>query len=109
MGMTLETRKKGSFRRNVIVTFVFISLFSLSVTGFVSLTFVNFIGGGTINDSSSALETQIERNMYLTAEKVALTINQKLSNAEGLVRAMAEECEGCPNVNRLRKALKDCE
>ena len=93
MAHSIETKKKGSFRRNVIITFVFISLFSLSVTGFVSLTFVNIIGDGTITDSTSALTIQIQRNMELTSEKVALTINQKLTNAEGLVSAMAEECE----------------
>jgi HAMP domain-containing protein len=93
MTASIETKKKGSFRRNVIITFVLISLFSLATTGFIALTFVNFIGEGTTSDSSNALETQIQRNMELTSEKVALTINQKLSNAEGLVRAMAEECE----------------
>jgi HAMP domain-containing protein len=93
MTYSIETKKKGSFRRNVIITFVIISLFSLATTGFVSLTFVNLIGGGTTDNSSAALEAQIQRNMELTSEKVALTINQKLSNADGLVRAMAEECE----------------
>ena len=93
MSYSIETKKKGSFRTNVIITFVLISLVSLATTGFVALTFVNLIGEGTTSDSSTALETQIQRNMELTSEKVALTINQKLANAEGLVSAMAEECE----------------
>ncbi|MFW9848190.1 MAG: cache domain-containing protein [Candidatus Thorarchaeota archaeon] len=87
------TQKKGSFRRNVIATFLVISLISLGVTGFISLQFVDLIGGYTIGQSSDALEVQIERNMEITAEQNAEAIRQKLANAEGMVNAVAEECE----------------
>ncbi|MHA1961207.1 MAG: cache domain-containing protein [Candidatus Thorarchaeota archaeon] len=88
------TKKKGSFRRNVIVTFLLISVISLGATGAVSLFFVDLIGGYTTDESSVALTTQIERNIELTAEQNALVINQKLANAESMVSAMAEECVG---------------
>ncbi|MHA1907598.1 MAG: cache domain-containing protein [Candidatus Thorarchaeota archaeon] len=87
------TQKKGSFRRNVIATFLVISLLSLGATGFISLQFVDLIGGFTIDQSSEALETQIQRNIEITAEENADVIRQKLESAEGLVRAIAEECE----------------
>ncbi len=87
------TEKKGSFRRNVIVTFLVISVISLASTGFVSLFFMDLIGGYTTEQSSDALEVQIKRNIELTAEKNALVIDQKLSNAEGMVEALAEECQ----------------
>ena len=87
------THKKGSFRRNVIVTFMLISVVSLAVTGAIALSFMNLVGGLTTDESSQALETQIETNIELTAEKNAQVIRQKLSNAEAMVRAMAEEYE----------------
>jgi hypothetical protein len=87
------TQKKGSFRRNVIATFVVISFISLGVTGFISLQFVDLIGGYTTTQSSDALAIQIERNMEITAEQNADIIKQKLQSAEGLVKAIAEECE----------------
>ncbi len=87
------TQKKGSFRRNVIVTFVVISVLSLGVTGFISYQFIGLIGGFTTNQSSDALEQQIRRNMEITAEENARVISQKLQSAEGLVATIAEECE----------------
>ena len=87
------TQKKGSFRRNVIATFLVISFVSLGVTGFISLQFVDLIGGFTTAQSSDALEIQIERNIKITAEQNADVIRQKLQSAEGLVKAIAEECE----------------
>ncbi|UCE09581.1 MAG: hypothetical protein JSW61_11495 [Candidatus Thorarchaeota archaeon] len=88
------TKKKGSFRRNVIVTFLLISIISLGATGAVSLFFVDLIGGFTTTESTTALSNQIERSIEQTAEQNALVINQKLLTAESMVRAMAEECEG---------------
>ncbi len=88
-----QTKKKGSFRVNVIATFLLISVISLGVTGVIALNFVNVIGGVTTTESQDALQEQIQRNMVETAEKTALVINQKLSNAEAMVSAMAEECE----------------
>jgi len=70
-----------------------ISVLSLAATGAVALTFMNLIGGLTTDESSQALETQIETNIELTAENNAQVIRQKLSNAEAMVSAMAEECE----------------
>ncbi|MDF1538108.1 MAG: cache domain-containing protein [Candidatus Thorarchaeota archaeon] len=87
------TQKKGSFRRNVIATFLVISVISLGVTGFISLQFVDLIGGFTTAQSSDALATQIERNIKIAAEQNADVIQQKLESAEGLVKAIAEECE----------------
>ncbi|MFW9787615.1 MAG: cache domain-containing protein [Candidatus Thorarchaeota archaeon] len=90
---TTQTKKKGSFRTNVILTFLVISLVSLAATGVVSLTFVNLIGNSTRDQSSTALENQIQINMDATAQKTALVINQKLASAEGMIAAAAEELE----------------
>ncbi|MGD9395674.1 MAG: cache domain-containing protein [Candidatus Thorarchaeota archaeon] len=90
---TTQTRKKGKFRTNVILTFLVISLVSLGATGVVSLTFVDLIGNSTRDQSSVALENQIQTNMDETAQKTALVINQKLSSAEGMIAAAAEELE----------------
>jgi HAMP domain-containing protein len=88
-----KTKKKGSFRRNVILTFVAISIISLGATGGISYFFVDLIGDFTATESTTALKSQIQTNMDLTAEKTALVINQKMTNAESMVLAMAEECE----------------
>jgi HAMP domain-containing protein len=93
MSQPIQTKKKGKFRTNVILTFLVISLVSLSATGFVSLTFVDIIGGFTKDQSSLALETQIETNMEQTAQKTALVINQKLTSAQGMIEAAAKELE----------------
>jgi HAMP domain-containing protein len=93
MSQSIQTKKKGKFRTNVILTFLVISLVSLSATGIVSLTFVNIIGGFTKEQSSLALETQIQTNMEQTAQKTALVINQKLSTAQGMIEAAAQELE----------------
>jgi len=90
---TTQTKKKGKFRTTVILTFLVISLVSLAATGVVSLTFVDLIGNSTRDQSSIALETQIETNMDQTAQKTALVINQKLASAEGMIAAAAEELE----------------
>ncbi len=87
------TQKKGSFRRNVIATFLVISVLSLGITGVISYQFIGFIGGVTTSQSSDALEQQIRLNMKLTAEENADVIGQKLRSAEGLVASIAEECE----------------
>ncbi len=93
MAKNIETKKKGSFRRNVILTFVTISIVSLGATGAISYFFVDLIGDFTTGQSSTALDSQIQTNMLSTAEKTAEVINQKLTNAESMVIAMAEECE----------------
>jgi len=93
MAQSTQTKKKGKFRTNVIVTFLVISIVSLSATGFVSLTFVDLIGTFTLDQSSVALQTQIETNMESTAQKTALVINQKLASAQGMVEAAAAELE----------------
>jgi HAMP domain-containing protein len=92
-----QTKKKGKFRTTVILTFLVISLVSLAATGFVSLTFVNLIGNSTKDQSSIALENQIQTNMDETAQKTALVINQKLASAEGMIAAAAEELEALFN------------
>jgi HAMP domain-containing protein len=88
-----QTKKKGKFRTNVILTFLVISLVSLGATGLISLTFVDLIGNSTTDQSSIALEEQIQTNMDETAQKTALVINQKLASAEGMIAAAAEELE----------------
>jgi len=88
-----QTKKKGKFRTTVILTFLTISLISLAATGFISLTFVDLIGNSTRDQSSTALENQIQTNMDQTAQKTALVINQKLASAEGMIAAAAEELE----------------
>jgi HAMP domain-containing protein len=90
---TTQTKKKGKFRTTVILTFLVISFVSLAATGVVSLTFVDLIGNSTRDQSSFALESQIKTNMEETAQKTALVINQKLSSAEGMIAAAAEELE----------------
>jgi HAMP domain-containing protein len=93
MAQRTQTKKKGSFRTNVIMTFLVISFVSLASTGVVSLWFVDLIGNSTRDESVNALENQIETNMNQTAHKTALVINQKLETAEGMIRAAAEELE----------------
>jgi HAMP domain-containing protein len=90
---TTQTKKKGKFRTNVILTFLVISLVSLAATGVISLTFVDLIGNSTRDQSSIALQNQIQTNMIETAQKTALVINQKLTSAEGMIAAAAEEIE----------------
>ena len=90
---TSQTKKKGKFRTTVILTFLVISLVSLAATGAISLTFVDLIGNSTRDQSSIALESQIQTNMDETAQKTALVINQKLASAEGMIAAAAEELE----------------
>ena len=93
MAQSTQTKKKGKFRTNVILTFLVISFVSLSATGVVSITFVDLIGTFTLDQSSLALQTQIETNMEKTAQKTALVINQKLASAQGMVEAAAAELE----------------
>ncbi|MBN2228754.1 MAG: HAMP domain-containing protein [Candidatus Thorarchaeota archaeon] len=93
MAQTTQTKKKGKFRTNVILTFLVISFVSLSATGIISLTFVDIIGTFTRDESSLALETQIQTNMDLTAQKTAQVINQKLTSAQGMIEAAAKELE----------------
>ena len=87
------TKKRGSFRRSVVISLVLISVVSLAVTGVVSQQFMTYIGDDTTSLSAAALREQAIRNMELTAEKNALVISEKLARAEGMIRAMAEECE----------------
>jgi len=93
MSTSTQTKKKGKFRTNVILTFLVITLVSLSATGLVSLAFVDVIGGFTRDQSSLALETQIQTNMEQTAQKTALVINQKLTSAQGMIEAAAQELQ----------------
>ena len=93
MSKPMKTKKKGSFRRNVIMTFLVISLVSLGATGFISYAFVQLMGDTTTSQSTAALETQIQNHMSQTAEKTAAVIEQKLSTAESLIDALAEEFE----------------
>ncbi|NOR38991.1 MAG: hypothetical protein GQ580_05345, partial [Candidatus Thorarchaeota archaeon] len=87
------TKKRGSFRKSVVISLVLISVISLALTGMVSQQFMTYIGDDTTSLAASALREQAIRNMELTAEKNALVINQKLARAEGMIRAMANECE----------------
>lgn len=91
MSKQIKTRKKGSFKRNVIATFLVISLVSLGATGAISYSFIYLMGNYTTDESSSALQEQILTHMGQTAEKTAGVINQKLSTAESLINVLAEE------------------
>ncbi|TFG31874.1 hypothetical protein EU527_11505, partial [Candidatus Thorarchaeota archaeon] len=93
MAQSIQTKKKGKFRTNVIATFLVISFVSLAATGLVSLTFVDLIGDFTRDESSLALQTQVQANMEETAQKTALVINQKLTSAQGMIEAAANELE----------------
>ncbi|MFX0205032.1 MAG: cache domain-containing protein [Candidatus Hodarchaeota archaeon] len=81
-----------SIRENIIISFVAFSLISLVLVGAISIGFISIIGQTTIDRSSNALKSQIQDNVKQTADQNALIINRKLSNAEALVEAMAEEC-----------------
>ncbi|MEM2143264.1 MAG: cache and HAMP domain-containing protein [Candidatus Thorarchaeota archaeon] len=93
MATLTETRKKGSFKRNVIATSIVITVLSVAVTGFIALQFLDLMGVSAIGESSTALETQIRRHMNQTAVNNARVIDQKLANAEAMIRALAYECE----------------
>ncbi|UCE12803.1 MAG: cache and HAMP domain-containing protein [Candidatus Heimdallarchaeota archaeon] len=82
-----------SIRQNIIISFVAFSLISLVLVGAISIVFIGLIGQTTIDSSSNAFKDQIQDNIIQTAEQNALIINRKLSNAESMVNAMAEECE----------------
>ncbi|WP_455463057.1 cache domain-containing protein [Candidatus Hodarchaeum mangrovi] len=82
-----------SIRENIVISFAVFSLISLILVGGLSLIFVSLIGQTTTVMSTDALKTQIKDNIEQTAEQNALVINRKLSNAEAMVNAMAEECE----------------
>lgn len=82
-----------SIRENIIISFVAFSLISLVLVGAISIGFISIIGQTTIDRSSNALKNQIQDNVKQTADQNAQIINRKLSNAEALVKAMAEECE----------------
>ena len=82
-----------SIRENIIISFVAFSLISLVLVGAISIGFIGIIGQTTIDRSSNALKDQIQDNVKQTADQNALIINRKLSNAEAIVNAMAEECE----------------
>lgn len=81
-----------SIRQNIIISFVAFSLISLVLVGAISIVFITLIGQTTIDSSSTALKDQIQDNIIQTAEQNAQIINRKLSNAESIVNAMAEEC-----------------
>ncbi len=92
MAQMTQTKKKGSFKRNVVLTILALSVLSIAVTGTISLEFVSIMGQMTIDESTEALRTQINRNIILAAQQNARVITQKLASAEALVNAMAEEC-----------------
>jgi HAMP domain-containing protein len=91
MSKSIKTKKKGSFRRNVIATFLVISLVSLGATGAISWSFIYLMGDYTTGQSSTSLQDQILTHMSQTAEKTASVISQKLATAESLINALAEE------------------
>ncbi|MHA1166694.1 MAG: HAMP domain-containing protein [Candidatus Hodarchaeales archaeon] len=88
-----KTRKSRSIRQNIILSFSIFSLVSLIIVGGISIVFIGVIGQTTTQESTTALKDQISRNIVSSAEHNAQIINRKLSNAEQMVLAMAEECE----------------
>ncbi len=92
MAQMTQTKKKGSFKRNVVVTVLALSVISIAVSGMISLEFAILMGRMTIDDSTDALKDQIQRNIILASEQNARVITEKLISAEAMVNAMAEAC-----------------
>ena len=82
-----------SIRENIIYGFAAFSIVSLILVGVISLFFLGTIGQTTTSMSTNALKDQIQDNMQQTAIQNSQIINRKLSNAEAVVNAMAENCE----------------
>ncbi|TET11272.1 MAG: hypothetical protein E3J82_05910, partial [Candidatus Thorarchaeota archaeon] len=59
------TKKRGSFRKSVVISLVLISVISLAITGMVSQQFMTYIGDDTTSLAASALREQAIRNMEL--------------------------------------------
>ncbi|MHA1989459.1 MAG: HAMP domain-containing protein [Candidatus Hodarchaeales archaeon] len=82
-----------SIKTNIILSFIGFALASLVIISVISIGSMALIGSTTTTESSNALKEQIKTNMLLSAEQNALVINQKLSNAESMVDALAQEVE----------------
>ncbi|MHA1367382.1 MAG: hypothetical protein ACTSP5_13355 [Candidatus Heimdallarchaeota archaeon] len=76
-----------------MVSFVLLSLIFMISIGGLSYWLMNRVGDQTIDESITALETQITDNMLATATKNSEIINEKLSSAEAMVRLMSSEYE----------------
>lgn len=89
-----------SIRTNVLISYVLLALLFISVVGFLSIGFTDVIGRDTTNRSAEALQTQIQTNLLGTASQIADIIKQKFSNAEAMVKMMANELETILNNSR---------
>ncbi len=85
--------KKRSIKSSIITSFIFFTLLTMIAIGFISLAFIERVSDTTITQSSDALQTQIQRNILLTSKDNAEIIHQKFSNAEAMVKMMANEIE----------------
>jgi HAMP domain-containing protein len=86
-----EFLNRRSIRTNIMVSFVLLSLIFMISIGGLSYWLMDRVGDQTIDESITALETQITDNMLATATKNSEIINEKLSSAESMVRLMASE------------------
>ena len=88
-----EFLNRRSIRTNIMVSFVLLSLIFMISIGGLSYWLMDRVGDQTIDESITALETQITDNMLTTATKNSEIINEKLSSAEAMVRLMSSEYE----------------
>jgi len=88
-----EFLNRRSIRTNIMVSFVLLSLIFMISIGGLSYWLMDRVGDQTIDESITALETQITDNMNITATKNSEIINEKLSSAEAMVRLMGSEYE----------------
>jgi HAMP domain-containing protein len=75
-------------------------LLFISVIGVLSIGFTDLIGNTTYDQSTSALQTQIQTNLQSQSGQIASIIHQKFENAESMVLMMANELEHILNDSR---------
>ena len=98
-----------SIRTNVLISYVLLALLFISVIGILSIGFTDIIGTATYDQSSEALQTQIQTNLQSQSGQIASIIHQKFENAESMVLIMANELEHILNGSRygLREIYYD--
>jgi HAMP domain-containing protein len=98
-----------SIRTNVLISYVLLALLFISVIGILSIGFTDLIGTTTYDQSTDALQTQIQTNLHSQSDQIASIIRQKFENAESMVLMMANELEHILNGSRYsdREAYYD--
>ncbi len=92
-----------SIRTNVLISYVLLALLFISVIGILSIGFTDLIGNTTYDQSTTALQTQIQTNLQSQSGQIASIIHQKFENAESMVLMMANELEHILNDSRYRE------